>query len=68
MRGLEDRIIAMGRAFASLPDDVRAIHRLTLENPHSIDPSTGAPIDPVARELALTLLRWEPEPLAGDWR
>jgi hypothetical protein len=62
--GAEDAIISMGRACSRLSADERALRRLTLESPMCVDPESGWPISDTARELALSLLDWQPEPLA----
>jgi hypothetical protein len=60
----EDALIALGRACSRWSADERALRRLELESPHCTDPRTGFPVDPIARQVALRLLNWAPEPLA----
>jgi hypothetical protein len=60
----EDAIISIGRACSRLSPDEKALRRLALKSPMCVDPVTGWPISATARELALSLLDWQYEPLA----
>lgn len=60
----DESLIRLGRAASRLTADEREMRRLALKNPHCADPLTGFPVPALAREVALRLLDWQPEPLA----